>query len=289
MEPKTYRNPSDFRRALETRLASEAEKGPFSLPRLRLQVTFERFLARLFQDPEPDFLLKGGYGLELRLRHRARFSKDIDLTTQMQKTYRDPETARMDLQAMLQADLKDGFSFRIGSAARTPDGAPYAGFRFPIQAVVAGRTFALFNIDVASGDAITGDPEWVQGQDLLKFAGIAPAHVALVPRETHFAEKIHAYTLPRSRPNSRVKDLVDLMLLLEDGFNEREHLRLALESTFTRRDTHPLPKVLEKPESSWGPIYTGIAAEIALSSAPTAEEAYRRLSTFWNKLFNQSS
>lgn len=288
MNSKTYRNPADFRRALETRLAGEAQKGPFSLPRLRLQVTFERFLAHLFQDPDPDFLLKGGYGMELRLRHRARFSKDIDLTTKAQKSYRDSEAARKDLEAMLEIDLNDGFSFRMGAASRELDGAPYAGFRFPVQAMVAGRTFALFNIDVASGDAITGDPEWVEGQDLLKFAGITPARMALVPRETHFAEKIHAYTFPRSRPNSRVKDLVDLALLLDDGFKDLSQVRMALESTFIRRDTHPMPKVLEKPIVSWESIYATIAAEIALSSAPTADAAYRRLAAFWNDLFSAS-
>jgi hypothetical protein len=31
--------------------------------------------------------------------------------------------------------------------------------------------------------------------------------VQLIAREQQFAEKIHAYTLPRNTPNSRVKDL----------------------------------------------------------------------------------
>jgi hypothetical protein len=35
----------------------------------------------------------------------------------------------------------------------------------------------------------------------------------VVPIETHLAEKLHAYTMPRVRPNTRVKDLPDLVLL----------------------------------------------------------------------------
>ena len=33
----------------------------------------------------------------------------------------------------------------------------------------------------------------------------------MITREQQFAEKTHAYTLPRSVANSRVKDLVDLV------------------------------------------------------------------------------
>jgi len=41
--------------------------------------------------------------------------------------------------------------------------------------------------------------------------------VQLIAREQQFAEKIHAYTLPRSATNSRVKDLVDMALLISDS------------------------------------------------------------------------
>lgn len=47
-------------------------------------------------------------------------------------------------------------------------------------------------------------------EDLLAFAGIAPPTLRLYPIETHTAEKLHAYTMPRRRPNSRVKALVDV-------------------------------------------------------------------------------
>jgi hypothetical protein len=39
----------------------------------------------------------------------------------------------------------------------------------------------------------------------------------MIAREQQFAEKIHAYTLPRNAANSRVKDLVDLALLIGSG------------------------------------------------------------------------
>ena len=58
-----------------------------------------------------------------------------------------------------------------------------------------------------------GEPERVVAEDVLGVAGIAPPTLRLYPIETHIAEKLHAYTMPRPRPNSRVKDLPDLALL----------------------------------------------------------------------------
>jgi hypothetical protein len=59
--------------------------------------------------------------------------------------------------------------------------------------------------------------------------GIAPPTLRLYPIETHIAEKLHAYTMPRARPNSRVKDLPDLALLGTAQPIEAKRLRAALE------------------------------------------------------------
>lgn len=82
MEPKKYATAASFRRALEDRLQAIAKKEGVDLQRLRRQVAFDRFLARLFQAEDPNHLpwvLKGGYAMELRMK-AARTTKDIDLT-----------------------------------------------------------------------------------------------------------------------------------------------------------------------------------------------------------------
>jgi hypothetical protein len=71
-----------FRTALETRLQARAQEERTDLQRLRRQVAFDRFLARLFpKGPKGTYpwILKGGYAMELRIRS-ARTTKDIDLT-----------------------------------------------------------------------------------------------------------------------------------------------------------------------------------------------------------------
>lgn len=79
MEPKRYTTTAAFRRALEDRLQDIAGKESVDLQRLRRQVAFDRFLARLFHATQPGALpwvLKGGYAMELRIK-TARTTKDI--------------------------------------------------------------------------------------------------------------------------------------------------------------------------------------------------------------------
>lgn len=79
---KSYKTAGAFRAALETRLQTRARAQGTDLQRLRRQVAFDRFLARLFsRGPKATYpwVLKGGYAMELRM-HSARTTKDIDLT-----------------------------------------------------------------------------------------------------------------------------------------------------------------------------------------------------------------
>jgi hypothetical protein len=61
----------------------------------------------------------------------------------------------------------------------------------------------------------------------------------MISREQQFAEKLHAYTRPRTdRDNSRVKDLVDLLLLVRTQMRPRR-LRESIERTFAHRQLIP--------------------------------------------------
>jgi hypothetical protein len=115
-------------------------------------------------------------------------------------------------------------------------------------------------VDVAAGDAITVAPDIVEGSGLLAFVGLEPVRLRVYPRETHVAEKLHAFTLPRSRPNSRVKDLPDLALLGQTGAFDASTLRSAIERTFAFRKTHPAPARLPDPPAEWERPYSRMAA-----------------------------
>ena len=218
--PRKHASAAAFRVALEDRLKRLAQEEKSDLQRLRRQAAFDRLLCRLFARPDAPWLLKGGYAMELRLK-TARTTRDIDLAMRRLPV----PTAGWDanisevLESLREAgnlDLHDFFTFVFGAASQDLDAAPSGGARFPVEARLAGRTFATFHLDVSTGDVLREPYETLAGRDWLGFAGIPGANFPAVSPEEQFAEKLHAYTLPRvGRENSRVKDLVDLVLLIE--------------------------------------------------------------------------
>ena len=117
-----------------------------------------------------------------------------------------------------------------------------------------------FHVDIGLGDVVVGEPDWVEGRPWLSFVAIPPARVALYPLPQQFAEKVHAYTFPwQDRDNTRVKDLVDLVLLLTSGSLVPDCVKIALQATFLARGTHPLPERLPAPPSDWAEPYAALA------------------------------
>ena len=268
--PRKYASAGALRVALEDRLKKIAQEESLDLQRLRRQAAFDRLLCRLFATPDAPWLLKGGYAMELRLK-TARTTRDIDLALKR------PPAASGDWDAnaatvleMLreagQLDLQDFFTFVVGEATQDLDAAPYGGARFPVEARLAGRTFVSFHLDVSTGDVLGEPYELLSGRDWLGFAGIAMSKFTAISPEEQFAEKLHAYTLPRvGRENSRVKDLVDLVLLIEQSKLNAARLPMAIRETFRRRKTHEIPAVLASPPSSWSAPFAEMARECGIS------------------------
>ena len=74
----------------------------------------------------------------------------------------------------------------------------YEGLRFRAECKLAGKLYGRpFGVDVAFGDPILGEPEIVEVNDLLAFAGIKPLSLRVYPVATHTAEKLNAYTMPQ--------------------------------------------------------------------------------------------
>ena len=236
-----YETPAALRRALEDRLLAAVRREGGDIQRMRRQTAFDRLLCRLFHEPDAPWLLKGGYAMELRIRI-ARTTRDIDLAIRhLPGAARqwDEVAIRNLLERAAGIDLQDGFEFAIGEPTMDLDAAPYGGSRYPVEAQMAGRRFASFHLDVSAGDVLREPFEMLEGRDWLGFAGIMKAKLPAVSREEQFAEKFHAYTLPRTgRPNTRVKDFVDMILLMDS--KEVDPVRLAenIQSTFRRRGTH---------------------------------------------------
>jgi hypothetical protein len=267
--PQKYASATAFRSALEDRLKKLAQVESLDLQRIRRQAAFDRLLCRLFANPKAQWLLKGGYAMELRLK-TARTTRDIDLgLKQLPAPAADWDAnAATILEALREAgklDLQDFFTFVFGDAMEDLDAAPYGGARFPVDARLAGRSFIKFHLDVSTGDVLREPYEWLSGRDWLRFAGIAKTDFQAVSPEEQFAEKLHAYTMPRAgRENTRVKDLVDLILLIERTKLDAARLPKAIRETFQRRKTHEIPAALGSPPLSWSRPFAELAAECGL-------------------------
>lgn len=259
MTTRTYASPEGFKQALEQRLRSlSATGGEFA--RKRQLLVFDRFLARIVAVFGDAVMLKGGLVLELRLE-RARTTKDVDL-----RVDGSPEEVLARLQEAGRKNLGDFMTFEVRPDEDHPeiqnDGMQYEGLRFRAECKLAGKIYGQpFGVDVAFGDPILGEPETVVADDLLGFAGVAPPTLRLYPIETHIAEKLHAYTMPRARPNSRVKDLPDLALLATVGQLDAQRVRAAIEQTFGFRKTHQIPGAVPAPAEMWKAPYEAMARE----------------------------
>lgn len=274
-EPRRYATAAAFRVALEARLKTMEQAEGIDLQRLRRQVSFDRLLARLFSEQNAPWLLKGGYAMELRLR-TARTTKDIDLSLPTGAASEWKGRVLEHLQTHAARDLNDFFVFAIGQPMMDLNAAPEGGARYPVSASLAGRVFTRFHLDVGMGDATIQPTELLEGRNWLGFAGIYPTKFVAISKEQQFAEKLHAYTLPRLEgTNTRVKDVVDMALLLRLGTLDRERLREAIHTTFVLRNTHVLPVILQEPPASWNAPYQTLAAECSL--AWTLQEAIQNL------------
>lgn len=248
---RRYASAVSFRQALETRLNAAAVASGTDPGRLRRQVAFERLLARLAL-AQPSWVLKGGLALELRLGNAGRATKDLDLATLDGEADGDRAWDRL-AEALASDPSGDHFSFVVDAPRPlAADMAGRPGWRFPIDARLAGKTFVSVRLDVvARADEIEGGVEQLTFPSMLAFAGFEPSlTVPAVDLAQHAAEKFHALTrVYGDRPSYRVKDLVDLVLLIELGLIDQVRLAERLETVFRVRGTHPIPVELPEPPS----------------------------------------
>jgi hypothetical protein len=275
-----YTNGAAFRRALEDRLRHRSLQAGVPLVRLRKMVAFDRFLARLIQSSPDGWVLKGGLALQLRLEEGARTTKDMDLLHLAHQN--DIHRALATAGAL---GMGDWFTFEVAKPVR-PAMEDFGGTRFGIRSILDGRIFEEFHLDIGVGDPIVGTIEYLITPALLEFADIQPTVVPCYPITQQIAEKVHALTRPHpSGEVSRVKDLVDILLLAELGEMDGEHLLQALQATFYARQTHSLPIIFPDIPAGWAISFRKIADEVGLSYR-SLEDASNAVKRFLNPILS---
>lgn len=275
-----YATGTAFRVALESRLRTESLNSAIPLVRLRKTVAFDRLLARMVRTHPDGWLLKGGLALQVRLADRSRVTKDVDLLL----FGTDSQVYRMVTEAG-RLDLGDWFDFEVSPPRSLPGNT---GSRLKVVCRLDGREFERFHVDVGIGDPVVEPPDLLAVTGLLEFADLPPTMMPCYPLTQHIAEKLHAFTQPRGdRENSRVKDLVDLILISEEYEIPFESLSRAVDATFSKRLSHPQPAILPDPPLSWAAEYRRMAVDLRAGAA-TLAEANQRVREFLQPVLSQT-
>ena len=229
----------DLAASVRARLLNIAKAEQTDFNSVLVRYALERFLYRLGQSAHADhFVLKGAmlFNLWYAMPHRP--TRDVDLLG----------FGPSDLQSIAQAfreivtvTAEDGIVFDAASVRveEIRKNAGYAGARVIVSAELA-RARCKTQIDVGFGDAVTPGP--VDAVYPVLLADFAAPRLRTYPVYTVIAEKLHAMVL-LGMTNSRLKDYLDLSVLLEREALNPATLAAAIAATFTRRGT-ALPTVL---------------------------------------------
>lgn len=231
-------------------------------------------LSRETEDGAPRFALKGGVAMELRLRGRARATRDLDVVLN------DP---RGELLAHLEGALAipfEQFTFRVRGDARA---LRRDTVRADVSVQYGGKSWARVQVDLSRGEAGAWDVEMVDSLDFGDLAFGFPPALPCLSLHVQAAQKLHAMTLPAAdgRRNHRFRDLVDLVLLIE-LIDDLPGFRSVCVGVFAHRNTHPWPPAISVPDD-WVQPYRVLAEQVGLA-VTDASDAALRLRSFLHRL-----
>ena len=206
--------------------------------------------------------------MDWRFGNQARATKDLDLAARETEA-----VAARDLQMARAADVGDYFRFDVRRTAVLDVLTEGSAVRYRVRAELAGRRFEEFVLDVGFSGLTHKPLDLLRGPEFFAFAGIPPAEAPTLPLDQHVAEKLHAYTriYADGTRSSRVKDLVDLVLIQSLASFKAGSLLAAIKRTFAERLNHGWPDSVPFPPDDWATAYermaVGIGVEHDLQSA----------------------
>jgi hypothetical protein len=235
--------------------------------RVHVVVAVDRLLQRLLRTTTwGTWIIKGGYANQVRHPGAARTTDDVDLAIGAAI-----ETATDMLVIAMRLDLADLFTFEFAGAPRVLAGPPGGGRRYMVIARLGGQELVRFNVDVSANDAVVGPLEQHASDPIVQVLGYERATYPVYPVAQQFAEKLHAYTVPREAENTRAKDLADMAWLATLHPFESGDLIDAAAATFARRGSHAWPPTLTPPPAAWARQYGVLRRELNLDPGTVAD------------------
>ncbi|WP_110208011.1 nucleotidyl transferase AbiEii/AbiGii toxin family protein [Nocardioides daejeonensis] len=266
-----------LRDSINHRLANVAAERHVAPDRIHRHFAFQRILVRL--SATEGWVLKGGFALEVRLGLQARATKDLDLAVLDDLDGAEVQDRLLDA---LDVDADDGLTFQVSAPkAISPDEAGNPGWKFTVTSFLGGKVFAPLRLDVVARSAeLAGAVGTLEVHPPILPERLSSTTMPAVDVAQHAAEKFHAMarTYAGDRPSSRVKDLVDVVLLAEAGLVPNPDLSDRLRTVWQVRDGVPPPEQIPSFPASWEHDYAAMANELDLGiDYPTARSTAERI------------
>lgn len=282
-----YASTTAFLAALTVKVNASARTRGVTATTLRRQYLLERFLARVFTDPEGGWVLKGGTGLLMRLPV-ARYSRDLDLAHTHTALPQALHALRQ-LCTAVPAPALDPFTFTMGEATLMRGGV--LGARVPITGWVGAVEFGRFPLDLSTELHPVGAAEQHAPNPVVAIDDVAPLPpMTVYPLCDQVADKVCAMNAHYSggAVSTRYRDLVDLVLIVTQCALDAALTASALAAESHRR-TLVLPTALTAPAPSWAAGYRTAGRDVALTAtARTLATALHTVGTCLNPLLDTS-
>ncbi|HEI6746065.1 TPA: nucleotidyl transferase AbiEii/AbiGii toxin family protein [Legionella pneumophila] len=225
--------------SVRSRLKNIAVKEGSDFNAVLTRYGLERLLYRIGESEYANqFLLKGAllFNLWYDMPHRP--TKDIDLLG-----FGDNDLAyiKQTFSKISSISADDGINFvseTVTVDTIKKDGG-YTGARVELFGELAKAKIKI-QIDIGYGDAVTPGP--IDAHYPVLLSDLPAPKIRTYPIYTVIAEKLHAIAL-LGMANSRLKDYLDLYVLLGNEQIDNQVLAQAIQATFTRRGM-ALPEVL---------------------------------------------
>lgn len=276
MTEPLFQTPAEFDRAIKK--AAKAADGDTG-ERYR-QALRDRFLCRVFSDPQKRFILKGGSGMLARMPN-ARATRDADFATCKTES---PDEAVFALEALLALDMVDFCRFELTRREESMDDNGYSRLlKLRYATYIGDEEKDPVLVDLSLDCETTMPPERLTPANRLDVHGVIVRDYLVCSVEDQLADKLCAIMekQPNGWPSSRMKDLADVVAYALSQSPSSSGLEAAIASECSRRSMDT-PKRFTPP-GEWRSRYAAFAKK---AGSPDAYQSFEAASLLASKLFD---
>jgi len=189
-------------------------------------------------------------------------------------------------------DLADHFRFevRLTELRSERPGQPGTSLALlHVTAFVGVKEVAQFTVDVVVGSIVTSAAQRVVPVPVVEVGGLTSPAYLLYPIADHVADKVCATFEPHlgGKPSSRVRDLVDLVVIARTQSVLAAELRTAIEAERLNRGLPPIQAYATP--AGWRTTYARLARQVAeCSGHRTYEQAVALVRAFLDPVLQET-